>query len=215
MTARTPKYIVVEGVIGVGKTTLVRALSERLNARTVFEVFEENPFLEKFYVDRDRYAFPTEMFFLLSRFNQQEVFAQEDLLQQFSVSDYLFEKCRLFSSITLSDAEMTLFDRMYEILRRQVPVPDLVVHLHAPVETLLERIAARGRDYERGMDPEYLRELDRRYGELFARYDASPVLSIDTRDVDFRDDAMVDRLLDQIQNGARGAVEPEVFRLEG
>ena len=95
----TPRYIVVEGVIGVGKTTLVSALAERLNARTVYEVFEENPFLEQFYTDRARYAFPTEMFFLLSRFNQQEVFAQEDLLQQYAVSDYLFEKCRLFSSI--------------------------------------------------------------------------------------------------------------------
>ncbi len=210
-----PKYVVVEGVIGVGKTTLVQALAARLNARTVFEVFEENPFLEKFYGDRERFAFPTEMFFLLSRFNQQEVFAQEDLLQQFSVSDYLFEKCRLFSSITLSDAELTLFDRVYEILRRQVPTPDLVVHLHAPVEVLLSRIAARGRDYEKSIDPAYLADLDRHYTELFARYDAAPVLSIDTTDVDFRDAAMVDTLLDQIQGGATGSVEPAVFSLQG
>lgn len=211
----TPRYIVVEGVIGVGKTTLVRALAERLDARTVYEVFDENPFLASFYDDRDRYAFPTEMFFLLSRFNQQELFAQEDLLQQYSVSDYLFEKCRLFSSITLSDAEMTLFDRMYEILRRQVPTPDLVIYLHAPVETLLERIADRGRDYEQSMDPAYLAQLSDRYGELIARYDAAPVLSVDTSDVDFRDAAMVDRLLDTVATGATGVVEPEVFRLEG
>lgn len=211
----TPRYIVVEGVIGVGKTTLVRALSERLQARTVYEVFEENPFLAGFYADRQRFAFPTEMFFLLSRFNQQEVFAQEDLLQQYSVSDYLFEKCRLFSSITLSDAELALFDRVYEILRRQVPTPDLVVHLHAPVDVLLSRIAARGREYERSIDPDYLAELDRRYDELFKRYDRAPVVSVDTTDVDFRNPEAVDALVRTIASGATGPVEPEVFRLEG
>ena len=209
-----PHYIVVEGVIGVGKTTLVSALSERLDARTVYEVFEENPFLEHFYGDRARYAFPTEMFFLLSRFNQQEVFAQEDLLQQYSVSDYLFEKCRLFSSITLSEAELTLFDRVYEILRRQVPKPDLVVHLHAPVDVLLERIRSRGRDYEQDMEPGYLASLHDRYNEMFARYDG-PVLSIDTTNVDFREPGAVDQLLAAIREGHTGAVEPDVFRLQG
>ena len=209
-----PKYIVVEGVIGVGKTTLVSALAERLHARTVYEVFEENPFLEDFYVDRARYAFPTEMFFLLSRFNQQEVFAQEDLLQQFAVSDYLFEKCRLFSSITLSDAEMTLFDRVYEILRRQVPNPDLVVHLHAPVDVLLERIQSRGRDYEQDMDPEYLVSLHGQYNEMFARHDGA-VLSVDTTHVDFRKPDVVDRLLAAITEGRTGPIEPAAFRLEG
>ena len=211
----TARYIVVEGVIGVGKTTLVRSLADRLNARTVYEVFEENPFLGQFYADRQRYAFPTEMFFLLSRFNQQEVFAQEDLLQQFSVSDYLFEKCRLFSSITLSAAEMTLFDRVYEILRRQVPKPDLVVHLHAPVDVLVSRIRSRGREYERGMDEDYLAQLDTQYREMFARYDDARVISIDTTDIDFREPHMVDRLLETIRSGASGDVEPELFRLEG
>lgn len=209
-----PKYIVVEGVIGVGKTTLVQALAQRLDARTVFEVFEENPFLEKFYTDRERYAFPTEMFFLLSRFNQQETFAQEDLLQRYSVSDYLFEKCRLFSSITLSDAELMLFDKMYEILRRQVPKPDLVVYLHAPVDVLMQRIQERGRDYEQSMDPAYLEDVGRKYSELVARYDEAPVLSIDTTHVDFRDAETVDALLTKILQGAAGPVPPEVFRLE-
>ncbi len=211
----SPRYIVVEGVIGVGKTTLVRARAERLDARTVYEVFEENPFLAGFYEDRARYAFSTEMFFLLSRFNQQEVFAQEDLLQQFAVSDYLFAKCRLFSTITLSDAEMKLFDRVYEILSRQVPRPDLVIYLHAPVDTLLQRIRDRGRDYEASMDADYIAELDQRYRELFSHYDEAPVLSLDTRDVDFRRPACVDRLLEQVLDGTTGLVEPEVFRLEG
>lgn len=216
MTHAPPyRYLVVEGVIGVGKTTLVRALAERLDARTVYEVFEENPFLEGFYRDRARFAFPTEMFFLLSRFNQQEVFAQEDLLQRFSVSDYLFEKCRLFAELTLNEAEAALFRRMYEILERQVPDPDLVVHLHAPVPVLLERIRARGRDYEQDIDPEYLANLDARYRALFARYDRAPVLSIDTSDVDFREPAVVDELVARILSGATGPVEPETFRLEG
>jgi deoxyadenosine/deoxycytidine kinase len=210
-----PRYIVVEGVIGVGKTTLVRALAEALNARTVYEVFEENPFLEGFYRDRARYALSTEMFFLLSRFNQQELFAQEDLLQQFSVSDYLFEKCRLFAELTLNEAEASLFRRTYEILARQIPTPDLVVHLHAPIDTLLERIAARGRAYEQDMDPEYLAELDRRYRALFLRYADAPVLSIDTSNIDFREPEAVARLVERILKGDLGAAEPATFRLEG
>ncbi len=209
------RYIVVEGVIGVGKTTLVRALAERLDARTVYEVFEENPFLEGFYRDRARYAFPTEMFFLLSRFNQQETFAQEDLLQRFSVSDYLFEKCRLFAELTLNEAEASLFRRTYEILERQIPDPDLVVHLHAPIPTLLERIAERGRDYEKDIDPDYLSDLDARYRSLFARYDRAPVMSVDTSELDFREDTAVDQLVQRILSGSIGVTEPETFRLEG
>lgn len=210
-----PRYIVVEGVIGVGKTTLVQALAEALNARTVYEVFEENPFLEGFYRDRARYALSTEMFFLLSRFNQQELFAQEDLLQQFSVSDYLFEKCQLFAELTLNEAEASLFRRTYEILARQIPTPDLVVHLHAPIDVLLGRIAARGRSYEQDIDPEYLAELDRRYRALFSRYREAPVLSIDTTHVDFREPEAVARLVDRIVARDFGAVEPATFRLEG
>ncbi|TVQ96519.1 MAG: deoxynucleoside kinase [Deltaproteobacteria bacterium] len=193
--ARPPRYLVVEGPIGVGKTTLVRALAARLDARTVLEVFEENPFLARFYEDRERYAFPTEMFFLMSRFQQQELFAQEDLLRRFAVSDYLFEKCRLFASFTLDSSEYTLFAQMYDVLSRQVPTPDLVLHLHAPVPILLDRIATRGRDYERGIERSYLETLDQRYRALFRQQDSTAVLSIDTSEVDFRDPATVDHLL--------------------
>ena len=192
---RPPRYLVVEGPIGVGKTTLVRALAERLDARTVLEVFEENPFLARFYEDRERYAFPTEMFFLMSRFQQQELFAQEDLLRRFAVSDYLFEKCRLFASFTLDSSEYALFAQMYDVLSRQVPTPDLVLHLHAPVATLLDRIATRGRDYERGIERSYLETLDQRYHALFRQQASTAVLSIDTSEVDFRDPATVDQLL--------------------
>jgi deoxyguanosine kinase len=209
------RYVVVEGVIGVGKTTLVRALEQRLRARTVYEVFEENPFLEGFYQDRARYAFPTEMFFLLSRFNQQEVFAQEDLLQQFSVSDYLFAKCRLFAELTLNTAEFELFARTYDILSRQVPTPDLVIHLHAPIDVLLERIAERGRSYEADIDPDYLRELDSRYRSLFKSYTGARVLSVDTSGIDFREVAAVEQLVEQVLTGRVGHETQENFVLRG
>lgn len=194
-----PRYIVVEGPIGVGKTTLVNRLSEQNNGRTVLEIFEENPFLADFYGDRDSYAFQTEMFFLLSRYRQQEEFAQEDLFNSLTVSDYLFTKCRLFASLTLSDHELALYDRMYSILSEQVPKPDVVVHLHAPLDTLLGRIQKRGRSYEQGMDPDYLDRLRSLYQQFFGHYDETPLLEVDTSDVDFsKDDQAVADLMDKI-----------------
>jgi deoxyguanosine kinase len=191
-----PRYVVVEGAIGVGKTTLVGKLSERLDARTVYEVFEENPFLADFYRDPDRYAFQTEMFFLLSRYRQQEQFAQEDLFNRFSVSDYLFVKCRLFGGMTLREHEFSLFDRVYSILGQSVPKPDLVVYLHAPLDVLLERIARRGRSYEQDMDPAYLSKLLALYTDYFAGYNETPLLTVDTTHVDFTcNDAALDALM--------------------
>jgi deoxyadenosine/deoxycytidine kinase len=201
--------MVAEGVIGVGKTTLIQALSSRLGARTVFEVFEENPFLRDFYQDQARYALSTEMFFLLSRFNQQELFAQEDLLQRHSVSDYLFEKCRLFAGLTLSSDEFALFSRVYEILARQVPKPDLVLYLTAPVEVLMERIAARGRDYERSITADYLAELDLRYRSYFASYTDAPVLIVDTTRIDFRDTAQLEQLMARMATGQGGELDAD------
>jgi deoxyadenosine/deoxycytidine kinase len=201
--------MVAEGVIGVGKTTLIEALSSRLGARTVFEVFEENPFLRDFYQDQARYALSTEMFFLLSRFNQQELFAQEDLLQRHSVSDYLFEKSRLFAGLTLSSDEFALFSRVYEILARQVPKPDLVLYLTAPVEVLMERIAARGRDYERSITADYLAELDLRYRSYFASYTDAPVLIVDTTRIDFRDTAQLEQLMARMATGQGGELDAD------
>jgi deoxyadenosine/deoxycytidine kinase len=201
--------MVAEGVIGVGKTTLIEALASRLGARTVFEVFEENPFLRDFYQDQARYALSTEMFFLLSRFNQQELFAQEDLLQRHSVSDYLFEKCRLFAGLTLSSDEFALFSRVYEILARQVPKPDLVLYLTAPVEVLMERIAARGRDYERSITADYLAELDLRYRSYFASYTDAPVLIVDTTRIDFRDTAQLEQLMARMATGQGGELDAD------
>ncbi|MGM0555853.1 MAG: deoxynucleoside kinase [Myxococcota bacterium] len=194
-----PQYVVIEGPIGVGKTTLVNRFSELFNANTVLEIFEENPFLAQFYGDRDRYAFQTEMFFLLSRYRQQEDFSQQDLFSTLSVSDYLFVKCRLFASLTLSDHELALYDRMYNILKEQVPVPDVVVHLHAPLETLLERIDNRGRPYEQDMDPEYLERLRSLYHNFFQHYEESPLIEVDTSQVDFtQDEQAVEALMDRV-----------------
>ena len=211
MSTAFPRYLVVEGVIGVGKTTLVHGLASALNARTVFESFDENPFLEAFYADQARNAFATEMFFLVHRFNQQELFAQEDLIQRHAVSDYLFEKCRIFAGLTLNEHELTLFDRVYDILLRQIPAPDLVVYLHAPVPVLEERIARRGRSYEKSIDPGYLLSLDRRYREHMQRTPAERLVSLDTTTVDFRDPGRVRRLMDLIASGLRGEFQPAWF----
>lgn len=195
-----PTYIVVEGPIGVGKTTLVNQFAKQYDANTVLEVFEENPFLADFYEDSEEYAFQTEMFFLLSRYKQQESFAQENLFSRLSVSDYLFVKSRLFASLTLDDHELKLYDRMYDILKEQVPTPDVVVYLQAPLETLLERIDDRGRPYEQDMDPGYLDRLRSLYQNFFEHYDEAPLIEVDTTKVDFsEDDEAVGLLMDRIR----------------
>ena len=179
------RYIVVEGPIGVGKTSLVRALSRRFGARTVFEIVEENPFLASFYQDRTKYAFQTQLFFLLSRFKQQQELFQQDLFSQVTVSDYLFAKDRIFASITLDPNELALYERIYEHLGPRVMKPDLVIYLQARVDVLLARIRKRGREFERKFDPDYLAELSRTYNDFFHRYDDTPLLIINTSDIDF------------------------------
>lgn len=206
MSSVLPRYIVVEGPIGVGKTTVVTRLAEQYKARTVLEIFEENPFLANFYQDQERYAFQTEMFFLLSRYRQQEDFAQEDLFGRIAVSDYLFVKCRLFASLTLNDHELSLYDRMYNILTTQVPKPDVVIHLTAPLDVLLGRIKQRGRSYEQNMDPAYLERLRSLYNQFFQHYEDTPLLEIDTTDIDFsRDDQALTDLMEMAAKCAPGS----------
>ena len=179
------RYIVVEGPIGVGKTALTRALARRFAARTVFEIVEENPFLASFYQDRNKFAFQTQLFFLLSRFKQQQELFQQELFSQATVSDYLFAKDRIFASITLDPNELALYERIYEHLGPRVMKPDLVIYLQARLDVLLARIRKRGREFERRFDAEYLAELSRTYNDFFHRYDETPLLVINTSDIDF------------------------------
>lgn len=179
------RYIVVEGPIGVGKTTLARALCKRFGARGIYEMVEENPFLASFYKDRARYAFQTQLFFLLSRFKQQQELFQPGLFESSTVSDYLFAKDRIFASLTLDADELALYERVYQHLGPRVARPDLVVYLQARQEVLLARIKKRGRDFERKLDPDYLAELSRTYSEFFHRWDETPLLVVNTSDVDY------------------------------
>ena len=179
------EYIAIEGAIGVGKTTLARILAQELRASLLLEVFEENPFLSDFYQDRERYAFQTQIFFLISRYHQQSKIIPETLIHHRLVSDYLFDKDRLFAHLNLRDDELAMYERVHRILGEQIPTPDLVVYLRADTDTLMARIAMRDRPYERNMDRGYIESLRQAYDQFFSQYVAAPVLTIDTNDLDF------------------------------
>jgi deoxyguanosine kinase len=180
-------YIAIEGVIGVGKTTLARMLAPSFEAELLLEVFEENPFLSDFYSDRARYAFQTQIFFLLSRYHQQRrgvtalVESGKSLL-----SDYTFAKDSLFARINLQGDELGMYKRVHEALAEKIPMPNLLVYLRADTDVLMQRIALRDRSYERNMERNYIEDLNRAYEEFFSRpYDGTPVLTIDTNPLDF------------------------------
>ncbi|MEE9465539.1 MAG: deoxynucleoside kinase [Candidatus Neomarinimicrobiota bacterium] len=177
--------LVVEGTIGVGKTCLARLISERLEARLVKEEFEENPFLEDFYRNPAAFAFQTQLWFLLSRYRQQQDLQQLDLFAPLLVTDYMFMKDRLFASLTLSDKEMALYDRLANLLERDIVYPDLVIYLQSDTDRLMANIKARGRSYEQKMDWKYLDSLNQLYNEYFFRYERSPLLIINSNDIDF------------------------------
>jgi deoxyadenosine/deoxycytidine kinase len=179
------RYIVVEGVIGVGKTSLARLLTERLQAKLVLEEVEENPFLKDFYQDRERYAFQTQMHFLFSRYQQQRALRQMELFSERMVSDYLFQKDRIFASLNLSDRELALYERLVGWLELDVMKPDVAVYLQANPDTLMARIARRGRTFERDMDREYIRQLNEAYNHFFFHYNEAPLLVVNTNAIDF------------------------------
>ncbi len=184
-TLGPPRYIVVEGPIGVGKTSLVDSLAERLGTRKLLEVAEDNPFLPSFYKDPQRHGFQTQLWFLLNRYRHQQELGQIDLFRQTLISDSLFAKDRIFAYLTLEDHELALYERVHALLEVRVPTPDLVIFLQASTETLLRRIAIRGKSYEREMDRKYLEDLNAAYTHFFFHYAASPLLVVNTSDIDF------------------------------
>ncbi len=179
------RYIAIEGPIGVGKTSLAQRLAERLDGTCVLEAAEENPFLKHFYRDVRGYAFQTQLFFLLNRYRQQLSLAQHDLFSRFTFSDYLFAKDRIFAYLNLDEDELRLYEEIYLLLRARTPIPDLVVFLQASTGVLLERIRSRRRDYEGTLLPEYVERLNQAYNGYFFRYRETPILVVNTDELDF------------------------------
>jgi deoxyadenosine/deoxycytidine kinase len=179
------RYLVIEGVIGAGKTSLARMLSDRLKAQLVLEEVEDNPFLKDFYRDRARFAFQTQMHFLFSRYQQQRNLRQTDLFSDKLVADYLFQKDRIFASLNLVDKELGLYERLVGWLELDVVKPDVVVYLQASTETLMERIMRRNRSFEKDMDKGYIERLNDAYNHYFFHYIETPLLVVNTNRIDF------------------------------
>lgn len=193
------RYVVIEGVIGAGKTTLARIFCERFNGKLVLEEFEQNAFLERFYEDRERWALQTQLAFLASRFKQQKRLLDRDLFHQVIVSDYAFDKDRIFAHLTLNGDELQLYETLYTLMRPATPTPDLVIYLQSSTERLMENIKKRGRSYEASMDPEYIAALNEAYNYYFFRYYQSPLLIINAAEIDFVNNTdELDELLRQV-----------------
>jgi deoxyadenosine/deoxycytidine kinase len=176
-------YIAVEGPIGVGKTTLAKALGRALDARVVLEEAESNPFLAPFYKNPARYAFHTQLAFLVSRYRQQREIYQRDLFHQVTVADYLYEKDRIFASVTLREDELRLYHRIADLLEKDIPEPSIVVLLQASAEALMQRVRKRGRDFEAPMDLDYLQTVCETYNRHFFDYTGAPLLIVNTDEV--------------------------------
>ena len=193
------RYIVVEGPIGAGKTSLARQLAVRLSGDVVLERPEDNPFLARFYEDMARYALPTQLTFLFRRLDQLTGVGQLDMFRRATIGDFLLDKDPLFARLNLSDAEFSLYEKMYSHLKPQAPTPDLVIYLQAPVETLVERVHQRGVDYERTISAHYLARLADAYSRYFYQYDEAPLLIVNSERLNFvANPAHLDLLLARI-----------------
>ncbi len=202
------RHIAIEGVIGAGKTTLARMLSERLQAKLILEQFEENPFLEKFYHDASRYGFQTQIFFLLSRYKQQQELFQTHLFHNILVTDYLFEKDKIFAYLNLSEDELKLYETLVNSIEKNIPTPDLVVYLQSNVERLLGNIQKRGRTYETKITKQYLQNLNEAYNHFFFRYKTTPLLIVNAAEIDFvHNEDDFEKLFREILRPTKSAIE--------
>lgn len=211
------KYIAIEGAIGVGKTSLAKKLREKLDAELIVEQFEANPFLDKFYSDRKRFAFQTQMFFLVNRFKQQEDLNQGNLFTQFVVADYIFEKDRIFAYLNLSGDELKLYETMFPLLYRSLRKPDLVVYLQSNVDRLMYNIKKRNRSFERNISRNYIEELSQAYDHFFFRYSSTPLLIVNSSEIDFvnseKDFNELFKAMFRVDRGFIEYFQPEVKRL--
>lgn len=207
-------FLAIEGVIGVGKTSLCELLGQNWNGRLVLEEIDGNPFLPKFYEDRQGYAFQTQIWFLLNRYRQvSETVVQQDMFHRITISDYLFAKDRIFANINLDDDELRLYNLVAGILEAQISRPDLVVYLQASSEVLLRRIAKRGRPYEFNMDPTYIELLNEAYNHFFFHYDRTPLLVINTDMIDFESDRRdLEEIAEQIVKAPPGVTYYQPMR---
>lgn len=179
------KYLVVEGIIGVGKTSLAEMLTKRLNAKRVLEVIEENPFLADFYKDMDAYAFQTQIFFLLSRHKQQIELKQMELFSTNLLSDYMFEKDKIFANLTLNETEISLYNKIFDILKKDILKPSLIIYLQVDPARALSRIKKRARPFEKNITLDYVKALNEAYNQFFFHYESSPLLIINVNEIDF------------------------------
>ena len=199
------RYIAIEGPIGVGKTSFAEKLGECFSAELILEKSNDNPFLKNFYADKDRYGFQTQTFFLLTRYTQQLELAQRNLFHDGTICDYVFQKDMLFASLNLNEDEFSLYENFYNLLKPKIPAPDLVIFLQAGTDVLINRIRRRARDFEKNISFEYLEEINRAYNNFFFHYVESPLLVINTSEIDFVEDKKVfDDLVQKIYHHRAG-----------
>ncbi len=199
------RFIAIEGVIGAGKTSLAKVLADKFHAGIILEKFEENPFLEKFYSNPVKYAFHTQIYFLMSRYRQQREIAQIDLFESRVIADYLFAKDRIFAEINLNEDEFTLYDKIYGLIERDIPKPDLTIYMQAAPEFLYKRIKQRDRSYESDIEFEYIEKLSDAYNTFFFHYNTSPLLIVDITGFDFVNNS---KDLELIDNEIKNLKEP-------
>jgi len=202
------KYIAIEGVIGVGKTTLAKKLAERLKAKLILEDFEDNPFLERFYENPVRYAFHTQIYFLLSRYKQLIELSQEDLFYNYIIADYIFEKDKIFAYLNLTDDELKLYEKIVTSIEHKIRVPDLVIYLQSTVERLMTNIKHRDRNAEKSIEEDYIKDLNEGYNYFFFRYKQTRVMIVNVSEIDFvNNEQDFENLVDEILKAEHSSIE--------